>query len=88
MVCSFAAYAVAYAIWVIGSIKASERIHQLLVTSVLGTTLRYVVRLALPTSTHFTLHADGLTRPLSPESSQDAPKILHPVREPVYIFFV
>ncbi|TCD61149.1 hypothetical protein EIP91_008843 [Steccherinum ochraceum] len=38
----FAAYAISYSVWVVGSIRASRRIHKLLVDSVLGSTLRWL----------------------------------------------
>ncbi|TCD71270.1 hypothetical protein EIP91_011749 [Steccherinum ochraceum] len=38
----FAAYAAANGLWVVGSIRASRRVHQLLVESVLGATLRWL----------------------------------------------
>ncbi|TCD68828.1 hypothetical protein EIP91_009695 [Steccherinum ochraceum] len=38
----FAAYAASYGLWVVGSIRASRRVHQLLVESVLGAALRWL----------------------------------------------
>ncbi|THH29810.1 hypothetical protein EUX98_g4362 [Antrodiella citrinella] len=39
---SFAAYTAALACWVVGSVRASRRLHQLLIESVLGATMRWL----------------------------------------------
>ncbi|KAH8086659.1 hypothetical protein BXZ70DRAFT_1067810 [Cristinia sonorae] len=41
---SFSFYASCYTLWILGTVRASERIHQILVKSVLGSTLRWLDR--------------------------------------------
>lgn len=48
---SFATYAAAYSLWIIGAVRASRRLHQLLVESILSATLRFS-----SLSDHFFVH--------------------------------
>ena len=47
IVASFATFAAAYCIWVIGSVRASRRLHQVLIESVLTATLRFEILVGL-----------------------------------------
>ncbi|KAH8086658.1 multidrug resistance-associated ABC transporter [Cristinia sonorae] len=44
IILSFIFYASCYSLWILGTVRASKRIHQLLIKSVLGSTLRWLDR--------------------------------------------
>lgn len=73
-------YAVAFAVFVYGNVRASRSIHQQLIESVLGTTLRYLSSYSTSVLEPISHHLGGSTLPRRRASSQDARKIYGQVR--------
>jgi len=64
-------YCISYVIYIFGTLRAARSIHNQLIKSVLGTTLRCVMPMASLYYAYAHTIEGGLTLHLCPESSQD-----------------